>query len=313
MSKISVIIPTYNSADTVENALQSVFKQSYQPFEVIVVNDGSTDSTAQILSKYQAQLKVLHKANGGASSARNEGIRLATGDFIAFLDADDTWHPHHLRYATETLSENPNIHWYTGVIRKSKGSSSKMNYSPKSKEAGLNGNVRNFFYDAFINDGFLVSTTSVVIKTDILRDLKGFKEHLTTGEDRELWLRIALQYPHIGYNISDVNNYNIMPNSLSSVAERRFERRVKALEEMRKETEQSRLDGIEEFMKQEYDRCFRVGIRDGKFRELIEMKEVWQNWNIGKKKFVLNMYCYLGKNGLNGELINKIMAKCYGY
>src|ERR1700712_5548505 len=98
-STVSVIIPLYNGARFIAQALESVFAQSLPAMEVIVVDDGSTDDGPNIVSRYASthQLILLHKQNGGQSSARNYGVRHSQGELIALLDQDDRWHPDHLR------------------------------------------------------------------------------------------------------------------------------------------------------------------------------------------------------------------------
>jgi len=91
MSKVSVIIPTYNCVNYLLSAMESVFAQTYQDFEVIVVDDGSTDGTREVLSPYTDKIKYIYQENRGVSSARNRGVRESVGEYIAFLDADDVW------------------------------------------------------------------------------------------------------------------------------------------------------------------------------------------------------------------------------
>lgn len=105
--KISVIIPTYNRAHCINDAVESVLSQSFQDFEVIVVDDGSTDGTAEVLRTYGDRLKVIRQSNGGVSTARNTGIRAARAEWIAFLDSDDTWEKDKLKIQVEDLEENP--------------------------------------------------------------------------------------------------------------------------------------------------------------------------------------------------------------
>jgi glycosyltransferase involved in cell wall biosynthesis len=105
--KISVIIPTYNRAHCVNDAIDSVLSQSFQDIEVIVVDDGSTDGTSEVLRAYEDRLKVIRQSNGGVSAARNNGIRAARAEWIAFLDSDDTWEKNKLKIQAEDLEENP--------------------------------------------------------------------------------------------------------------------------------------------------------------------------------------------------------------
>ena len=90
---VSVIIPTYNRADTIGEAIDSVIEQTYSEIEIIVIDDGSRDNTSQILENYGDKIRVVHQANSGVSASRNRGIKIAVGEFLAFLDSDDLWLP----------------------------------------------------------------------------------------------------------------------------------------------------------------------------------------------------------------------------
>jgi len=103
--KISTIIPTYNRQDFIVSSIESVLTQTYQSYEIIVVDDGSTDNTLEVLNQFQDKIKVIQKDNGGnASAARNVGIKHASGDYIAYLDSDDTWYPDKLSIFVDNLS-----------------------------------------------------------------------------------------------------------------------------------------------------------------------------------------------------------------
>ena len=107
MSLISVIIPTYNRSDFLKEAIESVLEQTYQPFELIVVDDGSTDDTASVLSCYAGKISALSAYHGGPSAARNYGIKAARGDYIAFLVSDDIWLPGKLSAQIRFFQPNP--------------------------------------------------------------------------------------------------------------------------------------------------------------------------------------------------------------
>ncbi len=108
---VSIIIPTYNSSATIMRTLESVFSQTYTAWEIIIIDDGSTDDTKQLLQPYRDNKKIiyLYQNNGGPGSARNNGIRHATGEYIAFLDADDYWHAEKLEKQIAAFQENPRI------------------------------------------------------------------------------------------------------------------------------------------------------------------------------------------------------------
>src|SRR5687768_199170 len=105
--RVSVIIPTYNSGSLVVQAVEGVLAQTRQAEEVIVVDDGSTDDTAERLQQFGERIRVVRQANGGVATARNAGLRASSGDLVAFLDADDAWHPQKLERQIALLQQHP--------------------------------------------------------------------------------------------------------------------------------------------------------------------------------------------------------------
>lgn len=116
MSKpsFSVIIPVYNGAAFIGRAIDSVLAQSWPAYEIIVVDDGSSDATAQLVSQYGERVYYLHQDNAGVSSARNRGAQVARGDWLAFLDADDWYYPDRLRWHAEWIARDPGLDFMTG-------------------------------------------------------------------------------------------------------------------------------------------------------------------------------------------------------
>src|SRR4030042_587586 len=119
MPKVSVIITTYNRVHFVCEAIDSVLNQTFKDFEIIVVDDGSTDNTKEALKRYSKNIFYIYQSNKGRSQARNTGLKVAKGDYIAFLDDDDIWVPHKLEKQVAFMDSNPNIglvHTITEVI-----------------------------------------------------------------------------------------------------------------------------------------------------------------------------------------------------
>lgn len=112
--RFSVIIPAWNAAETLACAIDSVLSQSWPAHEIIVVDDGSTDSTVEIAMGYGNRVKVIQQANGGVSRARNRGVEAASGNWLAFLDADDWYYPDRLRWHAEWILEDPGLDFLTG-------------------------------------------------------------------------------------------------------------------------------------------------------------------------------------------------------
>src|SRR5437016_5344550 len=116
MKKVSVIIPAYNKAEYTRRTVESVLAQTYPNVEIIVVDDGSKDETSNVMAEYGSRINYILKVNGGACSARNEGIRRATGEYVTFLDCDDLFYPEKLQKCVLHLEENSQFGFvYTAV------------------------------------------------------------------------------------------------------------------------------------------------------------------------------------------------------
>jgi len=123
MTSVSVIIPVYQSANTIAEAIDSVLSQTFKDFEIIVVDDGSTDSLEEVLSKYGEKIKLIKQKRLGVSASRNKGIKNSSGEIVAFLDADDIWLPNKLSQQLALFNLNPhlgvvfgNVYFWNGEI-----------------------------------------------------------------------------------------------------------------------------------------------------------------------------------------------------
>ena len=184
---VSVVIPTYNRAWTLEKAVDSVLNQAYDPFELIVVDDGSTDETASVLGKYENRLQVVTQVNRGVSAARNAGIRRARGELIALLDSDDAWLPGKLKVQVDYFIQHPTCLicqteeiWIRNGVRVNPGKRHR-------KEAGM------IFERSLAL--CLVSPSAVMMRKSLLDEVGLFDERLPACEDYDLWLRIAWKHP----------------------------------------------------------------------------------------------------------------------
>ena len=184
---ISVIIPTFNRKETLKRAIQSVVMQSYTPYEIIVIDDGSDDGTKEWLKDNFPNVKYIYQMNSGVSSARNKGIKLARGDWIALLDSDDEWLPSKLKDQANEIELNPaakflhtNEIWIRNGVR--------VNQMKKHKKYG------GYIFEKCL-DMCRISPSSVLIKKDIFDEIGMFDETLKVCEDYDLWLRFASKYP----------------------------------------------------------------------------------------------------------------------
>jgi glycosyltransferase involved in cell wall biosynthesis len=184
--RVSVIIPAYNAAWCVRRAIDSVLAQRYRDFELIVVDDGSQDDTASILAGYGDAIRVLKKSNGGLSSARNAGILAAVGAYVAFLDADDWWHPEKLLRQTDLMEQRPELVFCS--IRTSV-QTPEGNPLPDWRCAGDNQSTLAAIFKA--NAHVAGSGSAVMARRTAFAQVGGFDESLRSLEDIDMWMRLA--------------------------------------------------------------------------------------------------------------------------
>lgn len=188
----SIIVPLYNKERHIKRAINSLLQQSYSGFEIIVVDDGSTDNSyCEVASIKDKRVKLLKKTNGGVSSARNYGIQHSSHEYIGFLDADDLWKPSFLESISKLIKKYPDAGAYAtayeyGKYNKFKRASINVKLSEGQSE------VIDYF-KCSLNDP-LISASSVVIRKSVFENIGLFSEELTRGEDLEMWYRIALKY-----------------------------------------------------------------------------------------------------------------------
>lgn len=189
---VSVIIPTYNRKDIVLEAIKSVLNQTVKNFEVIVVDDGSTDGTKEYLESLNLPIKIISKKNGGVASARNEGIKFAQRKYVAFLDSDDSWLPDKLSVQVAYLEVHPEIPLvYTDEYIEVNGE-----VLPKTRfqRADVGDDIKN----NFLLSGFVqrtpIHTSAVMVRKSVLEEVGYFNETLKIHEDSELWNRISMKY-----------------------------------------------------------------------------------------------------------------------
>jgi len=204
MPKVSVIIPAYNCERTIAATVDSVLAQTYRDFELIVVDDGSTDGTAAILRGYGSRLTYVYQPNRERAAARNNGIRHATGEYLAFLDADDAWLPHKLERQVEALDRNP----HAGLVY-SQAYRVDDSGRPLPGVVGRGSAARRIFSDLVLYKA-IVPTATATVRACCLEQVGSFDESLIYLEDWELWLRLSLAYdvlfiaePLARYRVSD--------------------------------------------------------------------------------------------------------------
>jgi glycosyltransferase involved in cell wall biosynthesis len=186
MATVSAVIPTYNRRHTIVRAVDSVLAQTRPPDEVIVVDDGSTDGTAELLSaRYGERVRVLSQANAGVSAARNHGARAACGDYLAFLDSDDIWLPARLERQL-ALAEASGAGLVVCNVRRVDSSGEEVNIFDRREQFPRDGRV---LEHALLNPA--LAPPSVLVSRAVFSAAGGFDESLTTAEDIDLMLKLA--------------------------------------------------------------------------------------------------------------------------
>jgi glycosyltransferase involved in cell wall biosynthesis len=184
--KVSVIVPTYNRADRLERALNSIVSQTYQDFELIVVDDGSTDKTSKVMESFPKAQYLSIKKNSGVSNARNVGLASAKGELICFLDSDDLWNEKKIQIQAQWLENNKDSQLcYTDEIWIRNG----VRVNPMNRHRKYSGDIFRHCLGLCI-----VSPSSVMIRAKLFDEIGNFDESLPACEDYDLWLRIASKY-----------------------------------------------------------------------------------------------------------------------
>ena len=235
---ISVVIPTYNRRDIIFESITTILEQEPQNYEVIVVDDGSTDKTSDYLASLKLPIRVIRKENGGVASARNEGIKNAKGAYIAFLDSDDLWLPGILKAQLAYLSSHPDIPLvYVDQILDIKGKrieKTRFEIMQTTHEEKSNFDLPGFAQSPPIH------TSAVMVRKSIFDEVGLFNESLKIHEDTDMWNRISDKYK-LGYIDKPlaIFRWERDPNHLLMASQRRLfieeGKKYMALYEQRKE------------------------------------------------------------------------------
>ena len=207
---VSVVIPVYNASRWIAETLDSVLAQDFTDLEVIVVDDGSTDDTAAVVTGFGDRVSCIRKPNGGQPSARNVGIRAARGEYIAFVDADDLWAKEKLRLQMDLLKETKLAWVYCDAFA----------FDDKSgKRLYRFGNVAHQYAGDILESLFItdfIPSPTPVIRKSVFEHVGYFDEDRAVhiGEDWEMWLRIAACYP-IGLVPESLADYRVHPTSMT--------------------------------------------------------------------------------------------------
>lgn len=200
----SVVIPLYNKELSITNTVQSVLDQTCQDFEIVIINDGSTDRSVKAVEAINdSRIRLIHQENQGVSAARNRGIKEAQNEWIAFLDGDDLWEASHLEEVVKMMDKFPSEKVY---VTSFEYSDKRAMFKHPRQEAIFK--IENYFKEAMREN--LMWTSIVVAHRNCFEIVGGFNEKLNRGEDLDLWARLAKRYQIIKssqvtaiYNIED--------------------------------------------------------------------------------------------------------------
>lgn len=186
---VTVVIPSFNAEHYLEEALTSLYAQSYQDFEVVIVDDGSTDTTAELAKRFlDDRTRLVVKENGGCASARNAGVAEARGRYISFLDSDDYWAPEFLAKGVGFLERNPDVCLVFSLLTvvDKDGMSSGLMKSHGSKR---------YQFSDLVMENPIGSGSCSLMRREVLDALAPFNESLPASSDCDMWLRMAHSYP----------------------------------------------------------------------------------------------------------------------
>lgn len=219
MPLISVIIPVYNGEKTIKETIESVLNQTFSDLELIIINDGSQDTTLEIISHIQDErLKVFSYSNAGVAESRNRGISLATGGYISFIDADDLWTKDKLESQLKALQENPQsavAYSWTKCIDES------GEMSRRGSHISATGNV----YAKLLLIDFIENGSNPLIRRQALTEIGNFDRSVIPSEDRDMWLRLAARYDFVCVptaqilyrQLSDSASANVVKQEIASL------------------------------------------------------------------------------------------------
>jgi glycosyltransferase involved in cell wall biosynthesis len=213
--KVSVIIPAYNAAAFIGDALDSVFAQTFTNFEVILINDGSldTDKFEQAIQLHLHRIVYLKQENRGPSAARNLGIRRARGEYVAFLDSDDAWFPEYLAAQMKLLEETPSLDLvYSDTLVYWDSISTGRPYMQIYPSKGP------VTFESLLMEDCAIPSSAAVARRRVLQEAGLFDENLSHAEDFDLWLRIAYRGGRMAYQRKVLARHRVRPDSLAATS-----------------------------------------------------------------------------------------------
>ncbi len=297
MAKVNVIIPAYNCALYLSNAIDSVLKQTFQDYKIIIVDDGSIDNTKEVVDAYiqsnGTKIHYIYQDNKGVACARNAGMKNADSEYVALLDADDSCVSDRLEESVKLLDSDNDL----GLVHSSvrgvyEGRPPSQKYKRKKNIETLSGYI---FKNLLLRKAH-ICTSTVMVRKNCLEKVGLFDEKLTRlgSEDRDLWLRISRQYK-VGYINKPLAYYRHRENSMSKNIEKMTQARYYVLDKLFSEVELSSIARKQAYsaIHNELSRCH---LMNGEFKEAkIEMRKafLYTPWDFSLIKLMLKAYLRL--------------------
>ncbi len=225
MATVDVIIPSFNAAKYLPAAIESVISQTFDDWQILLVDDGSTDNTAEVvvpfLDRLGPKIKYIKQENRGVSAARNNGILASTAEFLALLDADDVWLPCRLSESLKVLAERPKAGLSYGLIRKI-DPEGRLGSTWEGNLTNAEGHIAPHIYVRAVE----LPSPTITLRRKCIDEVGIFDESLRVTEDRDLWLRIAQRY-EVAFVPMVLALYRVSPSSLTTDPKRMVQEQLK--------------------------------------------------------------------------------------
>ncbi len=232
MPKISVVIPVYNGEKTIQKTIESVLNQTFKDWELIIIDDGSQDSTVRIIREIEdSRIRLFSYDNAGLASSRNRGIAHAQGEFISFLDADDLWTSDKLEMQFQALEKHPEAavaYSWTDYIDQS------SQFLHSGRHITINGNI----YQHLLVNNFLENGSNPLIRKQALNQVGGFDSSINSVADWDMWLRLAARYQFVAVPLPQIL-YRVSTDSMSSQIKNQERECLKVIEKAFKSAPES--------------------------------------------------------------------------
>ncbi|HRH45599.1 MAG TPA: glycosyltransferase [Pyrinomonadaceae bacterium] len=221
---VSIVIPCYNQAHFLGEAIESILNQTYQNFEIIVVNDGSTDNTSQVAKSFP-KVEIIEQDNAGLAQSRNNGLERSNGEFIVFLDSDDKLFPNALEIGVKYLNNRPECAFVSGLCERiSQEGNPLTTIQPIIDESD--------YYEALLRTNYIWAPSNPMYRRSIFEKISGYNTELSPAADYEIYLRIARQFP-IYHHAHLITEYRQHQTSMSKKYELMLENVLAVLEMQR--------------------------------------------------------------------------------